>query len=149
MERNNTASRIGGDVISALVGLFMLVDGFGHALRFGPYLEGTVRVGFSPAFVMPLGIIALCCAILYLIPWTSVLGAILLTAYFGGAVVTMIRSGQSVYFPSLSRSLPGRAFICATSASAISFPFAGHAKICCSRRSPLKVVVNASYQIGF
>ncbi len=48
---------------------------------------------------MPLGIVELVCTILYAIPQTSILGAILLTAYFGGATATHVRMGEPFYFP--------------------------------------------------
>lgn len=98
MQTVSRASLITGRIITTLVGLFMLVDGMGHALRLGPYLTGTVQLGFSESFVTPLGILGLVCAVLYLIPRTAVLGSILLTGYFGGAIVTGIRAHQPFWF---------------------------------------------------
>ena len=49
--------------------------------------------------VVPLGIVSLVCAILYAIPQTSILGGILLAAYFGGATATHVRLGQPFWFP--------------------------------------------------
>ena len=48
---------------------------------------------------MPIGVLLLICTLIYAIPRTSILGAILLTAYLGGATVTSLRVGQPIYFP--------------------------------------------------
>ena len=92
-------ARITGWVISGFIGLFMLFDGAAKVARFAPYVEGTVKAGFADRLVVPLGVLSLFCTILYLIPRTSVLGAILLVAYFGGATATHVRLGQPFYFP--------------------------------------------------
>jgi hypothetical protein len=92
-------ARITGWIISGFIGLFMLFDGAAKVVRFAPYVEGTVKAGFADSLVVPLGIVALFSTILYLIPRTSVLGAILLAAYFGGATATHVRLGQPFYFP--------------------------------------------------
>ena len=86
-------------VISALIILFMLVDGGAKVLKFPVYVDGTVKAGFAASLVVPLGIVALICTILYAIPQTSILGAILLTGYYGGAIATHVRLGQPFYFP--------------------------------------------------
>ena len=88
-----------GRIISALVGVFMLVDGGAKVVKLAPYVEGTTRVGYPASLVVPLGIVALVCTVVYLIPRTSILGAILLTAYFGGATATHVRMGEPFYFP--------------------------------------------------
>lgn len=88
-----------GRIITALIVLFMLVDGGGKAMKFAPYIEGTTRLGYPVGLVVPLGILALVCTIVYAIPRTSVLGAILLTAYFGGATATHVRLSQPFYLP--------------------------------------------------
>ena len=88
-----------GRVISALVILFLLVDGVGKAARFAPYLEATVKVGYPASLVVPIGIVLLICTVVYAIAQTSVLGAILLTGYLGGATATHVRVGQPFWFP--------------------------------------------------
>ncbi len=93
------ASLWSGRVISTLIILFMLVDGVAKLARLAPYVQGTTRAGFAASFVVPLGIVELVCTILYAIPQTSILGAILLTAYFGGATATHVRMGEPFYFP--------------------------------------------------
>ena len=99
MEQGNRTAVISGRIISTLVGLFMIVDGIGHVMRLAPYVKGTVDVGYPASILVPLGIVELLCAILYAIPRTTILGAILLTAYFGGATATHVRMGQPFYFP--------------------------------------------------
>ncbi len=73
-----------GRVLSALMVLFMLVDGGIKVLKLAPAVEGTVRLGYPASLVQPIGIIALLCVILYAIPRTAILGAILLTGYLRG-----------------------------------------------------------------
>ncbi len=88
-----------GRIISTLIVLFMLVDGGGKVMKLAPYMEGTVKAGYAASLVVPLGILALVCTIVYAIPQTSILGAILMTGYFGGATATHVRLGQPFYFP--------------------------------------------------
>ena len=88
-----------GRIISALVILFLVADSVGKVMKFAPYLEGTVRVGYPASLVVPLGIVLLICTVVYAIPITSVLGAILLTGYLGGATATHVRVGQAFWFP--------------------------------------------------
>ena len=88
-----------GRIISGFIVLFMLFDGGAKVARFAPYVKGTVEAGFADRLVIPLGIVGLFCTILYAIPQTSILGAILLTGYYGGATATHLRIGQPWYFP--------------------------------------------------
>jgi DoxX-like protein len=99
MEPVSRAARISGWIIAGLIGLFMLVDGGLRVMKFPPYVKATIDAGYAASFAIPLGIVALVCAIAYLIPRTSVMGAILLTGYLGGAIATNIRVGQPLYFP--------------------------------------------------
>jgi hypothetical protein len=86
-------------VLGALVILFLLVDAAGKVLRLAPYVEGTLRVGYSPGVLVPLGLVLLVSTMLYAIPRTAVLGAILLTGYLGGATATHVRLAQPFLFP--------------------------------------------------
>jgi hypothetical protein len=56
-----------------------------------------VELGYAEAVVLHLGVVLVACTILYLIPQTAVLGAILLTGYLGGAVATHVRAGQGPF----------------------------------------------------
>lgn len=60
-------------------------------------MEGTLQLGY-PASVLPgLGILLLACTLLYAIPRTSVVGAVLLTGYLGGAAATQVRVGNPLF----------------------------------------------------
>ena len=80
-----------GRVLTALPVLFLLFDGTIHMMRIPAVVEGFAKAGFPISTALPLGIIEIVCVVLYAIPRTSVLGAILLTGYLGGAVATNVR----------------------------------------------------------
>ena len=86
-----------GRIISGLPALFLLVDGAMKLVKPAVVVEGTVRLGYSESVIVPLGIVLLVSTVLYLIPKTSVLGAILLTGYLGGAVATHVRAGEGLF----------------------------------------------------
>jgi DoxX-like family len=91
-----------GPIISGLPALFLLLDAIMKLVKPAPVVEGTVKLGYSENVIIPLGIVLLVCTVLYLIPRTNVLGAILLTGYLGGAVATHVRAGEglfSIVFP--------------------------------------------------
>jgi len=88
---NKKGSRIAGWIISILAILFMLFDVFGKLTKPDPVVKGTMQLGYPESLIMPIGIILLICTILYAIPRTSLLGAVLLTGYFGGAVASNFR----------------------------------------------------------
>jgi hypothetical protein len=86
-----------GFVLSTLVILFMLMDATMKLLQLPIVLETTAQLGWPLSSVVPLGIVLLLCTALYALPRTSVLGAILLTAYLGGAVATQVRIGAPIF----------------------------------------------------
>jgi hypothetical protein len=86
-----------GRVLSTLAVLFLLFDAIGKLLRPEPVVTGTVQLGWPVGMIVPLGVIQLVCLALYLIPRTSVLGAILWTGYLGGAVATHVRIGHPLF----------------------------------------------------
>jgi len=91
-----------GRIISALPILFLFMDGVMKLIKPAVVVDATVQLGYSEMVIFPLGIVLLTCTVLYLIPRTSVLGAILLTGYLGGAVATHVRVGEGpfpVLFP--------------------------------------------------
>jgi hypothetical protein len=88
-----------GRIISTLVVLFLLFDAVAKLMKIAPVLQAFTQLGFSTSLAVPIGAVLLVCTILYVIPPTSILGAILLTAYLGGATVTHVRAGQPFYFP--------------------------------------------------
>lgn len=88
-----------GRVISALP---VLALGMSAAMKFmkGPELaEGFEKLGWEMDLALALGIVELACTILYAIPQTAVLGAILLTGYLGGAVATHVRINDNFIAP--------------------------------------------------
>jgi hypothetical protein len=86
-----------GRIISGLCALFLLLDGVAKLIKPAPVVDGTVRLGYPESVIVKLGIVLILCTILYLIPRTSILGAILLTGYLGGAVATHVRVGQPLF----------------------------------------------------
>jgi len=60
-------------------------------------VEGTLQLGYPESVILGLGIILLACTVVYLMPRTAILGAILLTGYLGGAVATHVRVGSPLF----------------------------------------------------
>lgn len=86
-----------GRIISAMPALFLLVDGAMKLVKPELVIRATVELGYAESVIVPLGIVLVACTILYLVPRTSVLGAILLIGYLGGAVATHVRVGQGPF----------------------------------------------------
>ena len=86
-----------GRIMSALPALFLLVDGAMKLVKPEIVVTKTTELGYAESVILPLGVVLLVCTILYLIPRTAVLGAILLTGYLGGAVATHVRAGQGLF----------------------------------------------------
>lgn len=86
-----------GRIISALPAMFLLMDGVMKLVKPAPVVEATVRLGYPESVILGLGIVLTVCTILYVIPATSVLGAILLTGYLGGAAATHVRVGGGLF----------------------------------------------------
>lgn len=84
-----------GYVISALPGLLLLSSGINAMTKSPMVVEGTAHLGYSVNIVPTIGILAIISTILYAIPRTAVLGAILLTGYLGGAVASHLRIGET------------------------------------------------------
>lgn len=84
-------------IIGGLPALFLLIDGVMKLVKPAMVVEGTVGLGYSERSIIPIGIVLLVCTILYLVPTTTVLGAILLTGYLGGAVATHVRAGGGAF----------------------------------------------------
>ena len=80
-----------GRTVSGLIAVFMTFDAVVKIIRIPAAVEGTSKLGYSPNVLVPLGLVALACVALYIIPRTSALGAVLLTGYLGGATATKVR----------------------------------------------------------
>ena len=77
-----------GRILSGLLVLFLIPDGIVKFIRPAPVLEAFAHLGWPVSLANTLGILLLTCTALYAFPRTSILGAILLTGYLGGAVAT-------------------------------------------------------------
>ena len=86
-----------GRILSAVAVLFLLFDITLHLLRPPFVVEGTKQIGYPVNTILTLGIIELVCLILYVVPRTAVLGAILWTGYLGGAVATHVRVSDPLF----------------------------------------------------
>jgi len=82
-----------GRIMSALVVLFLLMDGVMKLVNPAPVVEGMTKLGYPLSLTSVIGIVLLVCVAVFAIPRTSVLGAILLTGYLGGAVASQLRVG--------------------------------------------------------
>ena len=83
-----------GRILSGLAIVFLLVDAVGKLFQVGPVVKGTVELGYQENVVFPLGVLLLIGVVLYVMPRTSLIGAIYLTAFLGGAVATHVRVGS-------------------------------------------------------
>lgn len=81
----------GSRILLALLILFLGFDSIIKIIQHPEAVTPTVGFGYAASFVAVLGIVELACLLLYLLPATSVLGAILFTGYLGGAVATQVR----------------------------------------------------------
>ncbi len=86
-----------GRVMSWIVILFMLMDGVGKLAKPEAVIKGTLDLGYAEHHIAIMGIIGLIATVLYAIGRTSVLGAILLTAYFGGAIASNMRLDNPLF----------------------------------------------------
>jgi hypothetical protein len=100
MQTSQTGIRA-GRIISGLAVAFLVFDSIGKLLRVQPVIDGTVSLGYPVGVIFPLGVTLLTCVLVYLVPRTAVLGALLLTGYLGGAVATHVRVAN----PLLSHTL--------------------------------------------
>jgi len=85
---------IAGYVLTGLVALFLTFDTVMKLLQLAPAVQGTTELGYPAGTVIVIGVIELVCLVLYLVPRTSVLGALVLTGYLGGAIATHVRVGS-------------------------------------------------------
>jgi DoxX-like family len=80
-----------GRIVSGLAVLFFVVDGVMKLLKPVAVVEATRQLGFPESDIVGIGVLLLTCTLLYVFPRTSVLGAIALTGYMGGAVASQVR----------------------------------------------------------
>jgi xanthine/uracil permease len=88
-----------GWVLTALPALALLVSGITKLLKVEAVMDGFKKLEFPPDLVVSIGVVELVCLLLYLFPRTAILGAILVTGYFGGATATNVRVGENFIPP--------------------------------------------------
>ena len=86
-----------GRILSGLMIAFLLVDAIMKVMKARVAVEGSIQLGYPESVVFGIGAILLVSTALYAIPRTSVLGAILLTGYLGGAIATHVRVGSPLF----------------------------------------------------
>ncbi len=84
-------------IISTIPVLLMVTSAVAKFVKPAPVLQGFAQFGFPESYISRIGILELACITVYLIPRTSVLGAILLTGFLGGATVTHLRVGDPAF----------------------------------------------------
>ena len=97
MQTTSKSARWISYIMSGLVILFMLVDSIMKFVKPPEVIEGTLALGYGNEHISIIGALGLICTLLYTIPRTSIIGAILLTAYFGGAVATHFRLNNPLF----------------------------------------------------
>jgi len=104
----SNAQRWIGRVLSALASLFLLFDGIMKLVKPSVVVQSTLQLGYAESAILGIGLTLLVCTLLYIVPRTSILGAVLLTGYLGGAVASNIRAGMPVFnvvFPMIMGAL--------------------------------------------
>lgn len=90
-----------GRIVSGLVSLFLLFDAIGKLMRADVVLQAFDKLGYQRSVSIGIGTVLLICVAIYVIPRTSILGAILLTGYLGGAVAVQVRVGNPLFSEAL------------------------------------------------
>ena len=86
-----------GRILSGLAAAFLLLDGAMKVIQAAPAVEGTIQLGYPAGVLVPIGVVLLACTLLYAIPRTAVIGAVLLTGYLGGAIATHVRVSAPLF----------------------------------------------------
>lgn len=82
---------LGGWIVSGVVALFNLFDGLAKMFKLQEAIDGTVSLGFPEKYLFAIGLTLVISTLLFMIPFTSFVGAVLLTGYLGGAVAIQVR----------------------------------------------------------
>src|SRR4051812_13132338 len=88
-----------GRVLTGLIAAFLLLDAVGKLIPLQVVIEGSQKVGLSVDAIRPLGAVLAVSTLLHLIPRTQLVGAVLVTAYLGGATATHVLTGTPLWFP--------------------------------------------------
>jgi hypothetical protein len=106
--RAGVARRRTGITVSTLAVLFLLFDGGIKFTHVAPVVDSFRQLGWPVELAVAVGLLGIACTVLYAIPGTSPLGALLLTGYLGGAIATQVRVGAptfSIVFPLIVAAL--------------------------------------------
>lgn len=91
------AARWTSYIMSGIVILFMLMDSIMKFVKPTEVIEGTLALGFKEGHLVTMGSLGLISTLLYIYPRTAILGAVLLTGYFGGAMATHVRLDNPLF----------------------------------------------------
>ena len=80
-----------GRTMSGIAIVFLTLDAIGKLLQVPPVVDGTRQLGYPVEVIFGLGVTLMSCVLVYVVPRTAMLGAVLLTGYLGGAVATHVR----------------------------------------------------------
>jgi hypothetical protein len=86
-----------GRILTGIVALFLLFDSVIKLLKLDIVVESFVQLGYPESVARPIGILELACLVLYLVPQTAILGAVLWTGILGGAITSHLRVGDPVF----------------------------------------------------
>lgn len=90
-------AKVSAYIVTGLTSLFLLLDGVMKLFKPAFVVQATTELGYPESVIIPIGLVLIVCTVLYLVPLTSILGAILLTGYLGGAVATHVRVGGGAF----------------------------------------------------
>jgi hypothetical protein len=94
-----------GRVLSALPVLLLLLSAVMKLMKPPAVVQGFAHYGYGENLMVPIGLLELACTVIYAIPRTAILGAILMTAYLGGATATNVRVGDLSWITTASLGL--------------------------------------------
>jgi hypothetical protein len=86
-----------GCFVGGIPALLLSLDAIAKLLALAPVIEGTTQLGYQPGVIVPLGFVLLACVVVYIVPRTAPIGAVLLTGYLGGAIATHVRVGNPLF----------------------------------------------------
>ena len=90
-----------GRIMSGLAVLFLLFESVIHMMKIARVLDGFAQLGYPVSLAFGLGVLELICLVVYVVPRTSILGAILWTGYLGGAIAAQVRIGSPLFSTTL------------------------------------------------
>ena len=84
-------------LLTLLVVAFLLMDAVMKLVKAAPAVQGTAELGYPAGSIVGIGLLLFACTVLYLVPRTSIIGALLLTGYLGGAIASQVRVGHPLF----------------------------------------------------